>query len=130
MTIRFDNPAAIAAPDGQFSQCAIVTSGATMLYISGQVPRNIAGDTVGVGDMTAQAEQVFSSLETILQAHGASFANAVKATIFVTDMQRASEVTAVRKQFYGNAAPASTFVEVSALGDPDWLLEVELIAAI
>ncbi len=80
--------------------------------------------------MTAQAEQVFHSLQEILNAHGTTFANAIKATIFVTDIARAHEVTAVRSKYYGDAAPASTFVEVSALGDPNWLLEVELIAAL
>jgi enamine deaminase RidA (YjgF/YER057c/UK114 family) len=65
-----------------------------------------------------------------LQAHGTSFAKAIKATIFVTDISRADEVIAVRSRFYGNAAPASTFVAVCALGNPDWLLEVELIASI
>ncbi len=130
MTILTSNPNNVAAPDGQFSQCAIVPAGMTLLFISGQVPRNTEGDTVGIGDMAAQSEQVFQNLQLILQAHGATFANAVKATIFVTDMKRAGEVTAARAKFYGNAVPASTFVEVSALGDPDWLLEVEMVAAV
>jgi 2-iminobutanoate/2-iminopropanoate deaminase len=130
MTIQFSNPPAVAAPDGQFSQCAVVSAGTSLLYISGQVPRSLAGDTVGVGDMAMQAEQVFNNLQALLQAHGTSFAKAIKATIFVTDISRASDVVAVRSRFYGNATPASTFVAVSALGDPDWLLEVELIAAV
>jgi 2-iminobutanoate/2-iminopropanoate deaminase len=130
MTVQFSNPNTVASPDGQFSQCAVVSAGTSMLFISGQVPRNLAGDTVGVGDMSLQAEIVFGSLQAILQAHGTSFAKAIKATIFVTDMSRADEVLAVRSRFYGTAAPASTFVAVSALGDPDWMLEVELIASI
>ena len=73
---------------------------------------------------------LFRSLEAILRAHGSDFSNAIKATVFVTDIQRAGEVTAVRQKYYGDAKPASTFVEVSALGDPDWMLEVELIAAV
>jgi 2-iminobutanoate/2-iminopropanoate deaminase len=80
--------------------------------------------------MRLQAQQVFANLEAILAAHGSDFSKAIKATIFVTDMKLASEVTAIRKQFYGAAMPASTFVEVSALGDERWMLEVELIAAI
>lgn len=80
--------------------------------------------------MRAQAEQVFANLEAVLTAHGSSFARAIKATIFVTDMTRAQDVVEVRSKFYGEAEPASTFVEVSKLGDPDWLLEIELIAEI
>jgi 2-iminobutanoate/2-iminopropanoate deaminase len=130
MTIQFSNPKTVALPDGQFSQCVVVSAGTPLLFISGQVPRNVNGDTVGVGDMRIQAEQVFASLQAILHEHGSSFEKAIKATIFVTDITRAAEVVAVRSKYYGNASPASTFVAVSALGDPDWLLEVELITAL
>ncbi len=129
MTIEFHNPPEVAKPDGQFSQSVVVTAG-KLLFISGQVPRNAQGDTVGIGDMTAQAEQVFTNLETILKAHKATFAHAVKATIFVVDIARVGEVMAVRSKFYKDAYPASTLVAVSALGNPDWLLEIELIAAL
>jgi 2-iminobutanoate/2-iminopropanoate deaminase len=124
------NPSSVAAPDGQFSQAAIVEAGARLMYISGQVPRARDGSTIGFGDMTAQAEQVFENLRAILSEYGAGFENVVKATIFITDIGRAGEVIAVRSRFYGSAAPASTFVAVSALGDPDWLLEIEMIAEI
>lgn len=124
------NPASVASPDGQFSQAFVVPAGTALIFISGQVPRAPDGSTVGQGDMRAQAEQVFANLAAILAAHGSSFEKAVKATIFVTDMARAAEVADVRLRFYGGAAPASTFVEVSKLGDPAWLLEVELVAEI
>jgi enamine deaminase RidA (YjgF/YER057c/UK114 family) len=130
MSIQISNPNTVASPDGHFSQSVVVSTGAKMIYISGQVPRNLAGDTVGIGDMTAQAEQVFSNLGAILAAHGSSFDNAVKATIFVTDISRSGEVADVRSRHYGAATPASTFVEVSALGNPDWLLEVEMVAVV
>ena len=130
MTATPSNPATVAAPDGQFSQAVVVPAGTRMLFVSGQVPRALDGSTVGRGDMRAQADRVFANLEAILAAHGTSFAHAIKATIFVTDMARADEVVEARARFYGTAAPASTFVEVSKLGDPDWMLEVELIAEI
>ncbi len=130
MSVVLSNPASVAQPDGQFSQAVLVNMPANLLFISGQVPRDLDGKTVGKGNMTTQAEQVFRNLSAILQAHGTDFTRAIKATIFVTDMSLAEEVVAVRKRFYGNSAPASTFVEVRALGDSDWMLEIELIAAI
>jgi 2-iminobutanoate/2-iminopropanoate deaminase len=130
MSVTFSNPASVAQPDGHFSQAAIVPAGTKLIYISGQVPRAPTGETVGIGDITAQAEQVFENLRLILAEHGATFADAVKATIFVTDISRAGEVTTVRERFYGDTKPASTFVGVNALGDPDWLLEIELIAEV
>lgn len=80
--------------------------------------------------MTKQAEQVFANLQAILQAHGATFEHVVKATLYVTDMSKAAEVAAVRARYYGQARPASTFVGVSALVDPDWMIELELVAVI
>jgi enamine deaminase RidA (YjgF/YER057c/UK114 family) len=130
MSVRFSNPESVAVPDGQFSQAALVTAATSLLFISGQVARNAEGKTVGVNDMTAQARQVFKNLQAILDAHNSSFEKAVKATIYVTDMSRAHEVMAVRNSYYNGAVPASTFVAVTALNDPEWLLEIELIAAV
>jgi 2-iminobutanoate/2-iminopropanoate deaminase len=130
MDILVSNPETVAVPEGKYSQAVVVPSATSLLFISGQVARNKEGKTVGVGDMLAQAEQVFKNLQAILEAHNTSFEKAVKATIFITDMSRASDVMAVRSNYYGDAIPASTFVAVTALNDPEWLLEIELIAAL
>ena len=124
------NPATIAPPDGHFSQCVVVPAGQRLLFISGQVTRNREGQTVGRGSMTEQAVQVFQNLQEALAAHGASFANVFKVTLFITRMDLAHDVVQVRERFYGTSRPASTFVGVTALNDPDWWLEVELIAAL
>jgi enamine deaminase RidA (YjgF/YER057c/UK114 family) len=73
---------------------------------------------------------VFANLQVALQAHGADFGNAVRATLFVTRTALAHEVVAVRQRYYGKSRPASTLVGVAALNDPHWLLEVELVAAL
>ncbi|MGL4608633.1 MAG: RidA family protein [Trueperaceae bacterium] len=130
MSVTTNNPKTVAPPDGQFSQCATVEAGTKLLFISGQVSRNQVGETVGVDDMTVQAEQVFQNLAAILHEYNATFAQVIKVTLFLTDIKRVDEVMAVRKKFYGDAAPASTLVAVAALGDPDWLLEIEMVAAL
>ncbi len=128
--IEYSNPTTIAAPDGHFTQAVIAPANARMMFISGQVPRDLDGETVGVGDINAQAEQVFKNLHEILKSHGATFASVVKVTLFITDFSLADGVAAIREKYYGAAKPASSWVEVSALGDPDWMLEVELIAVL
>jgi len=80
--------------------------------------------------MSRQAEQVFLNLQAALSAHGADFENVVKATLYITRMDLAHEVVVVRERFYGPSKPASTFVGVTALNDPEWWLEVELVAAL
>jgi 2-iminobutanoate/2-iminopropanoate deaminase len=126
----FSNPSTVAAPDGHFSQSATVLGGSRLLFISGQVPRDIHGHNVGIGDMRLQAEQVFANLEAILRAHQADFSNVAKVTLYTTRMDLVADIMEVRKRFYGPVQPASTLVEVSALGEPDWWLEVEMTAVI
>jgi enamine deaminase RidA (YjgF/YER057c/UK114 family) len=129
-THQESNPPTVAAPDGHFSQCVVVPAGTPMLFISGQVARAQDGSTVGQGNMTVQAETVFANLQAILTAHNATFANVLKVTLFITRMELAGEVVEVRQHFYGASKPASTFVGVTALNDPDWWLEVEMVAAL
>jgi 2-iminobutanoate/2-iminopropanoate deaminase len=124
------NPTTVAAPDGHFSQSTIVQENTKLLFVSGQVPRNLQGHSVGAGNMTAQAEQVFLNIQNVLAAHGVDFAWVVKVTIFVTRIDLVDELMKVRSQFYGPHKPASTLVGVAALGNPDWWLEVEVVAAI
>lgn len=130
MSVQTNNPQGVYAPPGNYSQAARVSSDSDLLFISGQGPQNLSGETVGVADMTAQAEQVFHNLQAILKAHNATFANAIKATIYLTDISRLAEFNAVRARYYGEARPASALVEVSALVDPEWMIEVELVALV
>ncbi len=130
MNLIFSNPSSVAAPDGQFSQCVVVAAATPLIFVSGQVPRAQSGETVGVGSMQLQAIQVFENLDRILKSHGSDFSKVIKVTLFITDMSQAAQVVKVRSKFYGDSVPASTFVGVTSLGDPNWMLEVELVAAI
>lgn len=130
MLPQTNNPDGVFAPPANYSQAACVPSGSDLLFISGQGPQNASGETVGIGDMTAQAQQVFHNLHTILAAHGATFAHVVKATIYLTDLARLAEFNTVRTKYYGTAKPASALIGVTALVDPGWMIEVELVALI
>ncbi len=130
MSVKMSNPKEVAPPDGHYSHAAVVSSGSGLIFISGQVPQNINGETVGIGNMTVQAEQVFQNLQAILKAHNTAFDHAIKATIYITDMSLVGEVTAVRSKYFTKPAPASVFVEVSALVDPNWMIEIDLIALV
>lgn len=129
-TLTASNPPTVCAPSGHFSHAVIVRAPAGLLFVSGQVPRDQQGRSVGQGSMSAQAEQVFTNLQSILSAHGASFGDVVKFTLFVTRMDLANEVAAVRERHCGESRPASTFIGVASLKEPEWWLEVELVAAL
>lgn len=129
-TLTESNPSTVNTPAGHFSHAVLVHAPATLLFVSGQVPRDAQGHTVGHGSMTTQAVTVFNNLQGILAAHGATFADVVKFTIYVTRMDLAEEVAAVRRHYCGDSRPASTFIGVASLREPGWWLEVELVAAL
>jgi reactive intermediate/imine deaminase len=104
--------------------------GGNLLFISGCVPLDADGNLVGAGDVVAQARQVFTNIGLILEAAGASFADVVKVTNYLTNIDDRPLINPVRQEFFGDARPASTLVEVSRLVSPDFLLEVEAVAVV
>ena len=127
--IRRINPPALAAPTG-YTHVVEVTGAAKAVYVAGQVAFNERREVVGIGDMAAQAEQVYRNLEAALAAAGASFTDVVKMTTFITDMSQAPAARAVRARYFGETLPASTLVEVTALAHPDLMIEIEVVAVL
>ena len=125
------NPPELGTPPG-YSQ--IVEVNATrMIFIAGQTALDRDGNVVGAGNFTAQAAQVFENLTIALGAVGCTPANLVKLTVFLTDMNNLAAYREARNRFFAKvtppAAPAVTLVEVSKLYGPQFLIEIEAIAA-
>lgn len=117
------------AGGAMFSPAFEVTGGRT-LYISGQVSRDKAGKLVGPGDIRAQTRQVLENLKSLLVAAGGSLSDVVKTTIFVRNVADAPAIRELRKEYFTQPFPASTFVAISALAEPEFLIEIEAIAVI
>lgn len=101
-----------------------------LLFISGQVAWDANGNVVGKGDPKRQAEQVFANMAAILSAHGATFADVVKVTVYVTDLSWFEQLSDIRRRVFEESPPASVIVQVSSLVHPDLMLEVEAVAAV
>lgn len=101
-----------------------------LLFVSGVVPVDRAGHLVGGDDVVAQARQVFSNLGAVLAAGGATFADVVKVTVFLTDVDDRARINVVRQEAFGEARPASTLVEIAALAIPGARIEVEAVAVV
>ncbi len=127
--VKRTNPPTLSTPTG-YTHIVEVTGPNRTIYISGQIAYDKDGKVVGAGDMKAQAEQVFKNLETALTAAGAKFADVVKMNSYITDMSKVQAVRDVRANYFTDAAPASTFVEVKGLVRPDLLLEIEVVAVV
>lgn len=101
-----------------------------LLFVSGCVPCDVEGNVVGVGDLAAQTRRTLENLGTVLRAGGSDFAHVIKTTVFITDISRKSEVSAIRPEFFGDRPPASTMVEIRSLDGADVMIEIDAIAAI
>jgi 2-iminobutanoate/2-iminopropanoate deaminase len=99
-----------------------------LLFVSGFVPVDGDGRLVGGDDVVAQARQVFANLAAVLAAAGATFADVVKVTVYLTDIEDRARINPVRQEVFRDTRPASTLVEVSALATPGARVEIDAVA--
>jgi reactive intermediate/imine deaminase len=122
-------PESIHKPMG-YSHALKINSGQP-LFIAGQVALDASGNLVGGGDFRAQTRQVFENLKAIVESAGGSFSDIVKLNVYVTDRARLPEYREVRDRYVDlERLPASTAVQVVALFRPEFLIEVEAVAAL
>jgi 2-iminobutanoate/2-iminopropanoate deaminase len=111
-----------------YSQVVVAEVG-RLAFIAGQLARDPAGNVVGKGDMRAQIRQVGENIKTALAAVGATLDDVVKTTTYVTDIEEFFKHVDVRMDYFGGM-PTSTTVQVSRLAHPDFLVEIEVVAAL
>lgn len=112
-----------------FGYSRAVRAGNTV-YVAGTVAWGDDGKVTGAGDMYAQARQAIRNIEKALAQAGASLRDVVLTRTFITDMSRFEEVARAHGEAFGDVRPAATLVEVSALVEPEMLVEIEAIAVI
>ena len=116
-----DAPAAI----GPYSQ-GIVSGG--FLFSAGQIAIDPATGQIVEGGITAQTERVMSNLLAVLQSAGLGWNDVVKTTVYLHDMADFPTVNEIYARMMGDARPARSTVQVSAL-PRGGLVEIDLIAA-
>ena len=110
---------------GPYSQ-AVEAGG--FIFVSGQIPLVPATGEIAKGDIEAQTTQVLENLREILTAAGSSLAQAVKTTVYLTDITDFSRVNDVYARYFTKEPPARVCVEVSDL-PKQALVEIDVIAA-
>ena len=101
-----------------------------LLFVSGIGPLDEHGALVGPGDAAEQTSQILRNLAKVLQAAGATPADVLKVTVYLTDIGDRARINPVRQEFFGAARPASTLVEVSKLAIPDMKVEIEAVVGL
>jgi 2-iminobutanoate/2-iminopropanoate deaminase len=113
-----------------YSQGVKVTGAQSILFLAGQVAYDKDGNVAHRGDFKAQARECFKALKSLVEAQGGTLANIVKVNTYLTDIRYRADLVPVREEFFGKKGPASTLVAVAALAHPDYLIEIEAIAAV
>ena len=110
--------------------CQAVVAGNTV-YIRGQVGQDLeTGESVGIGDVAAQADRAMQNIATLLEEAGSEVDHLVKLTVYLVDPRYREQAYRVIGKWTKGVHPVSTGVVVCALARPEWLVEVDAIAVI
>jgi len=101
-----------------------------LLFVSGVAPLDARLRLVGGGDPAEQTRQIFRNLGAILRAAGATPADVLKVTVYLTHVDDRTRINPIRQEFFGKARPASTLVEVSRLAIPGMRVEIEAVVGL
>ncbi len=98
------------------------------LEVTGTVALGEDGAVVGKGDFYQQTKFIIQKVDKILATAGFALTDVVRTRMFVTDISHWEEIGKAHGEFFRDIRPATTMVEISALIDPDYLVEIEFTA--
>ncbi len=121
------NPTQIHPPFAPYSHAMVVPEGQRIVFCSGQL--GIAADKTVPADCAGQARLAFANIEAVLAEASMTLANVIRINTFVTGREHLADYMAVRNALFSDPYPASTLIIVSGFARPEFVLEVEVIAA-
>jgi 2-iminobutanoate/2-iminopropanoate deaminase len=116
-----------AAQARGYSQ-AVITDGGRTIWLAGQVANEDSSGHSLAFDFDGQVREVFARLGRTLAEAGASLADMVTMTVFITDARLGDRFTQLRREIFGDNFPASALITVAGLARPELLIEVQGIA--
>ena len=129
MEKKITNPAGMPPTEGRYSHVVKITSPKTLVFIAGQTSRDASGNIVGKDNFAEQVDQVFKNIEVALASENLTFADVVKINMYLTDIKYRPQLHEARVRYLKGVQPASTLVAITALAHPDYMLEIEVVAA-
>ncbi|HTL53877.1 MAG TPA: RidA family protein [Planctomycetota bacterium] len=100
------------------------------ISVSGTAPIGTDGKVACKGDAAGQARRSLEIIKGVLEKAGANMSNVVRTRLLLTDIKDWEKVAAVHGEYFGTIRPATTFLQVAKLIDPDWLIEIEVDAIV
>ncbi|HLN01000.1 MAG TPA: RidA family protein [Bryobacteraceae bacterium] len=117
-------PPGVPTPRGPYSP-AVLAGG--FIFVAGQGPIDVTTDKMSYGDIQHETRLVLTNIKRILEGCGASMADVVKCSVFLSDGKDFGAMNQVYAEFFGNAKPARTTVEAK-FADPKMKVEIDCIA--
>jgi enamine deaminase RidA (YjgF/YER057c/UK114 family) len=121
------NPDGVRPPGGNYTHSIEIAPGARWLYVAGQTGVDPDGNVPD--GIEAQADVAFANMVKVLEASGFGIEDVVFMKTFLTRREDRDGYQKMRKKYWGDVKPASTFLIVQGLARPDFLVEVEAVAA-
>ena len=129
--VQYVNPEALNK-NPAFTNVIVVTGSVKTVYVGGQDALDASGTIIGKGDLKAQTEQVLKNVQVALAAGGAQLEHIIKWNLYVVQGQPLRAGFEGFQRVWGNRPnpPAISFVFVSGLAHPDFLVEMDAIAVV
>ena len=124
---RISSPAVAEPPPGRWSNA--IRAG-DFLFVSGMISRANDGKTIEGKGEYEQSKIIFTKIKNLVEAAGGTMDDVARVTIYVVNIRQNTEVWRARQEFFKGDFPASTLVEIPGLARPEFLVEIEVIAAV
>jgi len=111
--------------------CQAVVARGSMVFVRGQIGQDLeTSESVSIGDPAGQAERAMGNIDMLLREAGSKLEDICKITIYIVDPRYREAVYRVVGKWLKGVYPVSTGLVISALGRPEWLVEIDVIAVI
>jgi len=124
------NPTNISKPFSNYSHVVTVEGAQKLVFCAGQVAADVDGKVLPPDDFEAQTKMVMQNLTNTLAAGGAKLSDVTKITIYICNPHDVPKARGILHNYFGEHPPGSTLCILRGLANPNFLLEIEAIAAV
>ncbi|MBM3530778.1 MAG: RidA family protein [Alphaproteobacteria bacterium] len=124
------SPSSISKPFSNYSHVVTAEGATKLVFCAGQVAADTDGKVLPPDDFEAQAKMVMKNLENALAAGGAKLSDVTKVTLYICNPHDVPKTRKILFDYFGAHPPASTLCILRGLANPNFLLEIEAIAAV
>jgi enamine deaminase RidA (YjgF/YER057c/UK114 family) len=124
------NPDNLSKPFSNYSHVVTAEGAQKLVFCAGQVAADVDGKVLPPDDFQAQTKMVMENLTKALAAGGAKLSDVTKVTIYICNPHDVPKARGILFDYFGAHPPASTLCILRGLANPNFLLEIEAIAAV